>query len=229
MKKLLLVSLLVFVTYGMVYSDALLRIISPNGGEGWLLGSEKEIRWWTAERVTNNVKLILFRNGTRVGLIAKDLNPRSGVYTWKKAGQYEGGTAKAGSGYKVVIREQGGTGMDQSDKPFTLLFSGKHVIRPIPIKVTKPERGVTWEEGKIKLICWESVLKPPFKVELYNKSKVLVMECKPTNWNKRVLLGPYQHMMAWIVPAANDEYYIRVSKGAVYGFSEKFKIYDPPD
>jgi hypothetical protein len=42
MKKLLLVSFLLFVTYGMVYSTALLELVSPNGGEGWHIGSEKK-------------------------------------------------------------------------------------------------------------------------------------------------------------------------------------------
>jgi hypothetical protein len=228
MRKLLLVSLLLFVMYGMAYSDALLGIISPNGGEKWPLGSEKEIRWSADERLTNNVRLILFRNGTRIGLIAKNLKPRPGIYTWKKAGQYEGGMAKAGSGYKIVIREHGGTAIDKSDKPF-YLTPGKKPPSIRPIKVTNPKKGDKWSEGETRIICWESVLKPPFKVELFSDSKVLVMECKPTTVNRPVLQGPHKHTLAWNVPELNDFFYIRVSKGAAFGFSGRFSIYDPPD
>ena len=120
MKKLLLVGFLLFVTYGMVYSGVLLRIISPNGGENWPIGFEQQIRWSADESITNNVKLTLWRNEVKVGLIARDLNPRQGFYTWKKVGQYQGGTAEIGSGYKIRIKEQGGTAMDESDQPFSL-------------------------------------------------------------------------------------------------------------
>jgi hypothetical protein len=163
-----------------------------------------------------------------VGLIAKNLSPRPGVYTWKKAGQYVGGMAKAGTGYKIVIKEEGGTAKDQSAKPFTLLFSKPLAFKPIPIKVTKPEKGVTWIAGEIKLICWESVFKPPFKVELYNESKVYVMECKliPSNGNRPTSFLPKnKYKMAWRVVVGDGFYYIRVSKGAIYGFSGKFRIY----
>ncbi len=229
MRKLLLVSLLLFVMYGMAYSDALLGIISPNGGESWPLGSEKEIRWSADERLTNNVRLILFKNGTRVGLIAKNLKPRPGVYTWLKAGQYEGGMAKAGSGYKIRIKEEGGTAMDDSDKPFNLLFSGKVDLRPIPIKVTNPKEGDVWKKGEIRIICWESIWKPPFKVELYNFSKVLVMECKPATVQRPILQGPNKHTQAWKIPDLIGDFYIRVSKGTSFGFSEKFNIQSPPE
>jgi hypothetical protein len=230
MKKLLLVSLLLFVTYGMVYSTDLLELVSPNGGESWQIGSEKKIRWDADDSVTNNVRLILFRNGTRVGLIAKNLSPRPGVYTWEKVGQYEGGTAKAGPGYKIVIKEERGTAKDQSAKPFSLFFSGKHDLRPIPIKVTEPKKGDRWYVDQIRMIQWESILKPPFKVELYNESKVFVMECKPipsTGNRPTSFLPKNKYKLAWRVRDIRvlyGYYYIRVSKGAVYGFSGKFTI-----
>lgn len=227
MKKLILIGLLFFVTCGMVYSGDLLEIIIPNGGEGWHIGSEKTIRWSADESITNNVRLILFRNGTRVGLIAKNLNPRPGVYTWLKVGEYEEGTAKAGSGYKIRIKEEGGTAMDQSDKPFTLLFSKPHAFKPIPIKVTNPKEGDTWNDGETKLIRWESAFRPPFKVELYDESKVLVKECNDIR-NRPVLQYPPKYTLMWSVPALEGNFYIRVSKGAVFGFSGKFHIHTVP-
>jgi len=226
MRKLLFVSLFLFVMVGMAYSDALLGIISPNGGEAWPLGSEKEIRWSADERLTNNVRLILFRNGTRVGVIAKNLNPRPGVYTWLKAGQYDGGMAKAGSGYKIRIKEEGGTAMDQSDKPFYLTLAKKPPVI-ISIKVTNPKEGDKWNNGETKTIRWESALKPPFKVELYNESKVLVKECNDIR-NRPVLQYPPKYTLMWRVPELEGNFYIRVSKGAASGFSGKFYIHAEP-
>jgi hypothetical protein len=226
MKKLLLIGLLLFVTYGIVYSGTLLTIISPNGGESWPLGSEKTIRWSADESITNNVRLILFKNGTRVGLIAKNLNPRPGVYTWLKAGQYDGGMATAGPGYKIRVKEEGGTAMDDSDKPFYLTPAKKPPVI-ISIKVTDPKEGDKWNDGETKIIRWESALKPPFKVELYNESKVLVKECNDIR-NRPLLQYPPKYTLMWSVPGLEGNFYIRVSKGAAFGFSGKFYIHTVP-
>ena len=226
MKKLILIGLLLVVTCGMVYSTDLLEIIIPNGGEGWHIGSEKKIRWDADESITNKVRLILFRNGTRVGLIAKNLNPRPGVYTWLKVGEYAGGTAKVGSGYKIRIKEEGGTAMDQSDKPFYITLAKKPPSIK-PIKVTNPKEGDTWNDGETKFIRWESALKPPFKVELYNESKVLVKECNDIR-NRPLLKHPPKYTLMWSVPSLEGNFYIRVSKGAAFGFSGKFYIHTRP-
>jgi hypothetical protein len=234
MKKLLLVGFLLFVTYGMVYSGTLLTIISPNGGEKWPLGSKKDIQWIADKSITNNVKLILFKNGTRVGLIAKDLNPRGCSYFWWTVGQYQGGTAKVGSGYKIVIKEQDGTARDESDNPFFITWAKKPPHIRV-IEVTNPKKGDTWNEGETRIIQWVSVLKPPFKVELYRSlgtSRRFQMVCEPTKIKRLIIAEPNKHWMGWKIPKhlptgnllPTGVYLIRVSKGTSFDFSEKFSI-----
>ncbi len=68
------------------------------------------------------VKIILYKNRRRIGLIAKNINPASGSYPWR-VGNYIGGTAQAGSGYKIRIRKQGSGSkvFDDSDSSFNLI------------------------------------------------------------------------------------------------------------
>ena len=49
---------------------------------------------------------MLFKNGVKVGNIVNSIAPALGTYAWT-AGNYVGGTAAAGSGYQVQVREIG--------------------------------------------------------------------------------------------------------------------------
>lgn len=82
-------------------------VTSPKGGDGWLLGSHHDITW-TFSNIpgSTSLKLLLFRNGDKVGTIAEGVPVGSngaGVYAWH-AGAYVGGTA-SGDGYQVRIRD----------------------------------------------------------------------------------------------------------------------------
>jgi hypothetical protein len=124
---------------------ATLMVTSPNGGEGWVCGSAQTITW-DVDGLTGNAVIGLLRNGTIIGVIAKGIDVTSGSYAWT-AGQYIGGTAPAGSDYKIGIRLQGTTIRDVSDALFTL---------SAPLTVTSPNGGENWVPCSTENITWEA-------------------------------------------------------------------------
>jgi hypothetical protein len=94
-----------------------LRLDKPNGGESWAAGSLQTVQW-TAAGVSATVKLVLFRNGARVGRIKGGLNA-SGTFAWS-VGSYDGGTAASGGGYTIQVQTTDGAYSDESDAPFAI-------------------------------------------------------------------------------------------------------------
>ncbi len=95
-----------------------ITITSPNGGEAWVIGSARNITWKSGG-LSNPVKITLWKDGALVGTITANVNPAVGSYTWK-VGNYIGGTATAGTGYTIKIKEIDATVTDSSDAPFQL-------------------------------------------------------------------------------------------------------------
>ncbi len=95
-----------------------ITVTAPNGGESWPIGSIRDITWNT-QGISGDLKIYLWKDGILVGTIVGDLNPASGSYTWT-VGQYKGGTASAGTGYTIKVKEMGVTVADFSDAAFTL-------------------------------------------------------------------------------------------------------------
>ena len=101
------------------FTIAGLTLTAPNGAESWTLGGTRAVTWISAGGVTGNLKLILFRNGIKVGNIVTDIPVSGGTYSWT-AGTYQGGTAVAGSGYNIRVITMDGQYSDYGDNTFTL-------------------------------------------------------------------------------------------------------------
>ncbi len=95
-----------------------LHIISPNGGEVITIGNSYDITW-THTGLTNNLKITLWKGGVLVGLIAKNIVPSTGSYSWT-AGNHTGGTVGAATDYTIKIKEIGTANADISDANFEL-------------------------------------------------------------------------------------------------------------
>lgn len=87
------------------------QIKSPVGGENWRSGAPHDITWtYSGFTAGTKVRLLLFQNGVKLGIIADNLEigvNGTGTYPAWPAGAYAGTTAPAGSGYKVRIRRVG--------------------------------------------------------------------------------------------------------------------------
>jgi hypothetical protein len=151
--SLILIVFFLFVSQEVAYSQNI-RLLSPNGGERWAIGEEKDITWnyWnfpTRERVA----LELFHRGRLIGAIGSHIpiapqggdvtgpQGRAARWTWK-VGNYEGGTAAMGSGYRIRIRTMS-VGLnriyyDQSDREFTFFAKARERPKPKLYQRTPP-------------------------------------------------------------------------------------------
>lgn len=124
---------------------SILTLTSPNGGENLLPFTNFDITW-NQENVSNSLKITLLKDGEEDRIIAYDIDPDSGSYSWVVA-TYEGGTAPTGTGYKIKL-EENETGLsDSSDAHFTI--SNQSVI-----SVISPNGGENWLPGSIENITW---------------------------------------------------------------------------
>ena len=131
MKKFFTLAVAIMVLAGLAQAGTL-KLVKPNGGETWAPGSERLILW-TADGITGNVKLILYRNGSRLGRIAAGLSAGAGSYAWT-TGNYEGGTAPEGNGYTIRVQTVDDSLNDVSDAPFTIgtAGTGSGMVQPKP-------------------------------------------------------------------------------------------------
>ena len=91
----------------------------------------------------------------------------SGVYSWT-VGNYIGGTAASGTGYKVRVRDQNNLyDLDGSNEPFTIAPAsappgGPGGLHPgdmkvaIALRVLDPTRDSAWTIGETHTIRWQA-------------------------------------------------------------------------
>jgi hypothetical protein len=164
MKKLFFPLMALF-TATLVFS-AELRITAPNGGERWLLGSLMPITWRPID-FQGPVRLVLFKDGERLGNIVDSIPASAGSFSWT-AGSYQSGEATVqaapGDGYKVRVRAIGATVEDDSDRPFTLsalqakkpaaTVQGKPMAQSI--KVLSPNGGESYFTGRQMTVRYQT-------------------------------------------------------------------------
>jgi hypothetical protein len=100
------------------FSIVKISVKAPNGGESWPLGSTQNINW-VAKSISGNLRIVLFKDGVKVGNIVNSIDPALGTYSWT-VGQLVSGAVTAGTGYQLQIREIGTDAGDRSDTTFTL-------------------------------------------------------------------------------------------------------------
>jgi hypothetical protein len=91
-------------------------LLSPNGGENLLIGTTWNITWNLPYSYSGNITLVLMRGSKEID-IATITDPTARSYSWK-VGEYIGGIAPAGTGYKIKIKY--GSVSDVSDTAFDL-------------------------------------------------------------------------------------------------------------
>ncbi len=166
------VGLLLFLCVFAFASAQTIQVTAPKGGETWTLGTSKVITW-TAKGFPANIKarLVLLLNGAKVGDIAVNVPIAQGSWTWAKAGDHVGGTAAAGSGYAVRVRDMNGA-YQGAKSPATFILDSLAaidktalVVNPTivgrvlgaanTIPVTKPTQGSSLKPGEALWINWD--------------------------------------------------------------------------
>jgi hypothetical protein len=241
MKKTLLF-LSMAVLFSAVASTQVINVVQPNGGEMWKLGETRQIQW-TASGLSNNMRVILLKDGAMLGIIADnvDFNPNNANYSvsWP-VGTYSGGNAAAGGGYKIRVKEKNTTNQDQSQNAFEILEAGTTTEGPklkpgslaglAEIKVTSPASTSYWDCGNSYTICWETPAKQAFKIELYKYN----MNDKLDDIATMLLIPGHfyngKYSFTWHIPAdyahAPGKRAIRIStvNGVCKGFSQAFSL-----
>ena len=112
----------------------------------------------------------MFKGDTKIGNIIQNVSIKTGFCSWK-AGDYEGGTAVAGSGYAIRIRDMDGKYPFQTSGLFNLekinIISANTAAGNFQllnnINVTSPTQGQKLKPGDDLFIQWDkaSVAKYP--------------------------------------------------------------------
>jgi len=144
MKKTISSLAMIVVLTGAIHA-ATLHIKKPNDGEPLKLGTPFTITW-TSDGITNPLKLMLFRNGTQMGDIVDNLDASTKSFAWT-VGNYIGGPAPAGSGYRIRVKAKNTSISDDSDDTFTICDT--------PFALTAPNGGESWPQGSTRLITWD--------------------------------------------------------------------------
>jgi hypothetical protein len=118
---------LLFIT-GLVVAQTI-KNVTPSGGN-IMTNSPVTIRW-LALGTTNKFKVILLRNGVKVGVIQDDVSAGNGTRSipWP-AGQHIGGKASLGPGYRIKVKEK--------NKPTAGMSAHSFEIVQTPIIKMKP-------------------------------------------------------------------------------------------
>jgi hypothetical protein len=126
-KGFMILCSLLFIT-GLNVAQTIKNVI-PSGGN-IMAYSPISIRW-LALGTTNKFKVILLRNGVKVGVIQDDVSAGNGTRSipWT-AGQYIGGKASLGPGYRIKVKEK--------NKPTVGMSANSFEIVKTPIIKMKP-------------------------------------------------------------------------------------------
>ncbi|MFO7990705.1 MAG: Ser-Thr-rich GPI-anchored membrane family protein [Thermoplasmata archaeon] len=124
-----------------------IEITSPNGGENWAFGEDREITWTTTE-MTNPISHVNLHysvdNGNAWTEIAAG-EPDDGTYTWSVPNEDSDQCLVRGT----VVDDQGLSGRDSSDATFTITSS-----EPPSARVLSPNGGEQWKAGEYHDITW---------------------------------------------------------------------------
>jgi Leucine-rich repeat (LRR) protein len=124
-----------------------IKVMEPAEGDILPLGSSRVITWLSSG-VSGSCSIELWKDGVgKVGTIVSNYTVSTKSYLWT-VGQYQGGTAAAGPGYKIKIIADSGPS-DIMDAPFTIVNSPT-------VTMTSPNGGETWTSGNIQAITWSS-------------------------------------------------------------------------
>ncbi len=190
-----------------------ITIVTPNGGEEWLIGDKRDIVW--TDNIDENVKIDLFKGGLFHSTIDFSSSGADGVQPWEIPL-----SILPGEDYKIRITSvDDSTIFDFSDNNFTLFLP--------KINITSPSAGEIWQAGTSHTITWTDVIDENVQIDLY-KSDTLYSAISPSTTSD----GAF----TWKIPAeteAGSNYRIMIKStinDIIFDFSDgNFTIKTVPD
>jgi uncharacterized protein YkwD len=128
-RKLNLVAAVFLMAAGFAFGQSVI-LKSPHGGESWQLGTFQMITWEPVN-YTGNVTILLYKDGVKMGAVAKKISAALKEHKWE-VGKHAKGTAAPGSGYKIWICSEDWSFKDISKNPFSLTPASLQMIKAQP-------------------------------------------------------------------------------------------------
>ncbi len=131
---------------------AVINIITPNGGDNLVIGTNKNIIWTSSVAFTY-AKIEYSVNGGATYSLITVSTPNTGSYIWKVP------NAASASALIRVSDASNSASFDVSDAVFTIVNGSQPTIT-----VTSPNGGENWSIGTTKTITWTTANIPSFGV-----------------------------------------------------------------
>ncbi len=174
-----------------LYSSSNTALLSPNGGENWLVGSTQNITW-TSSGVTNVKIENTTNNGTTWTQIIASVAATPASYSWTVPNT-------PSTNCKVRIS-------DASNASVTDVSNNVFTISAVPtITVTSPNGGENWQVGLTQNITWTSSGVTNVKIEYSTNNG--------TSWSTIIAsVAATPASYSWIVPnTPNTQCKVRIS------------------
>ena len=189
MKRFIILLLLLISASLFSYTPTyIVRVITPNGGEGWRVGSTQKVEWYCD---TNADYFDLFYYGSSYSFIAR-VSGTSRSYNWNIPNK-PCNTCELWVWAYWGMAETG----DYSDKYFTIYSGSLHLLTP--------NGGERWKGGTLHDITWSSTGNIPY-IRLYFSYNYGM------NWSMIAYKVPTSNgKLGWSVPHVNSDYcYIQI-------------------
>ncbi|MCH9028436.1 MAG: T9SS type A sorting domain-containing protein, partial [Bacteroidetes bacterium] len=181
-----------------------ITVLSPNGGESWLIGSTHEITW--NDDIDGDVLIELIKGESPTPTFIASV-PSNGFFTWNIPD-----STTPGSDYKIKITSVAEPAIsDISNNNFTL-FTGF-------ITVASPNGGENWQAGTTKSITWVDNITENVKIELFKGG---VFHSEISN------LTNSDGSKTWDIPfgiESGSDYKVKITKiddDSTYDFSDEY-------
>jgi len=196
-----------------VQEEPFLRIVSPNGGEEWEVGSEQKIAW--ESRNVSKVNLSISFNGGQTWMsIATGVDASPGAYAWTLP-------TNASDQCRVRISDASGSGVE------SVSYANFSITPKAYINILSPEPGEVVAAGSVYTIVWEFYGVDKFAIQYRpNPDKRWLVVALDVDISITATEGRYD----WTVPETpTDSCQLRIvssADAAVVALSKPFAIMD---
>jgi hypothetical protein len=156
-----------------------ITVLSPNGGENWVVGKTYEFKWKSSNATSMSINLDNLDNGSRYGTVDGTIKPSSGLISWTVR------DVNLPTGrYKVVMTVLNGnlSSTDSSDSYFTITSTSTQPV----ITISSPVSGTTvGRTFSVSGLCTN--YKGNVSVYYYSDQKIIKeVQCSKGKWSTSI-------------------------------------------